>query len=172
MAAKEWSSGLTPEARLLHWYLCLCCVAISSHLLLPFPVPRSLALVPTPHPTPTSVIPTLSESADCPSCVGNLPGLWQIPAALSYRHNSQCAFFICAFPISLHLSFWKWALSLRAPHQHPAQCQVQERLTEWTKSLSHEHQASVENLMSVLRWWTGKQETGVLCDLWQGLPPL
>lgn len=40
MAAKAWSSDLTPEAR----HLCFCCVAIPSHLLLPFPVTGSLTL--------------------------------------------------------------------------------------------------------------------------------
>lgn len=82
MAAKEWSSGLAPEARLLHWYLCLCRVAIPSHLLLPFPVTGSLALVFHPVPIltqPGNLCPRrvytvgLSDSADCLSCVGSLP---------------------------------------------------------------------------------------------------
>lgn len=87
MAAKERSSDLTPEAR----HLCLSCVAIPSHLLLPLPARGSLALVPLPRdlcPRSGYVL-SLSESADCPSCVGSLTGLWQTPAALSDRHHSR-----------------------------------------------------------------------------------
>lgn len=88
MAAKEWSSDLTPEAK---GTSCLC----YEHLLLPLPVIGSLALVPCPE---TSVlgVPTrwarqiLTVPAEWVSC-----RTLADPAALSYRHNSLWYFLLC-----------------------------------------------------------------------------
>lgn len=139
MAAKEWSSGLAPEARLLHWYLCLCRVAIHHTCCCPFLLQAVGHWFSTPSPSSpnpeTSVLGRSTQWAcqtllTVSAVLGPFQNVADPCCPLIQAQLTLCYLHLYIPHLFLHLSFWKWALSLWAPSNTQHGSARSEQLTE------------------------------------------